>query len=127
MKMRLHRRNLVLSNLSAPSSRPVTPGRARSRRIRRWLRIGTLLSIIGIMRFARTVRTRWRPILRVLGVLLLVFSVVFGVMMPLAFVSGMVVLGLSAPGVLPWTAETAMVRMSARSRHSPSVTSQFPS
>jgi hypothetical protein len=33
--MRLHRRNLVLLNLSAPFGRPVTPGRPRSRRIRR--------------------------------------------------------------------------------------------
>jgi hypothetical protein len=119
MRMRLHRRNLVLFNLSAPASRPATPGRARSRRIRRWLRMGTLLSIIGIMRFARTARTRWRPIFRVLGMLLLVFSVVSGVMMPVAFVSGMLFLGLSAPGAISCTAETAMVRMLARSRHSP--------
>ena len=119
MRMRLHRRNLVLSSLSAQAGMAVTPRRARSRRIRRWLRIGTLLSVIGIMRFAQAVRTRWRPVVRVLGVLLLVLGVVFGVMTPVTFVSGMLILGLSAPGALPWTAETAIVRMSARSRHSP--------
>jgi hypothetical protein len=119
MRVRLHRRNLVLSNLSGQVGTSVASGRARSRRLRRWLRIGTLLSVIAIMRFARTARTRWRPIFRVLGGLLLVLGVVFGVMMPVAFVSGMLILGLSAPSALPWTAETAVVRMSVRSRHSP--------
>jgi hypothetical protein len=119
MRMRLRRRNLILSNLSVPAGRSVTPRRARSRPIRRWLRLGMLLSIIGIMRLARTVRTRWRPTFRVLGLLLLVLSVVFGVMMPVTFISAMLVLGLSAPPAMPWTAETAMARMSVRSRHSP--------
>ena len=111
MRTRLHRRNLVLS---APAGRPVTPRPARSRRFRRWLRTGTVLSIIGIMQLARTVRTRWRPIFRVAGFLFLALSVVSGVMMPVTFVSGMLLLGLSAPSALPWTAETAMVHMSAR-------------
>lgn len=71
------------------------------------------------MRFARTARTRWQLIFRVLGVLLLVLSVVFGVTVPVTFVSGMLILGLSAPAALPWAAETAMVRMSVRPRHRP--------
>jgi hypothetical protein len=35
----------------------------RTRRIRRWIRIGVLLTIIGLMRLARAVRPRWGPLL----------------------------------------------------------------
>jgi hypothetical protein len=58
----------------------------------------------------RMARTRGRLIFLVTGSLLMVISV----MLPsgaftVAFVSGMVVLGLSAPSALPWTPTTAMV------------------
>jgi hypothetical protein len=71
-----------------------------------------VLSVIGIRKFSRTVRTRWRPIFLVTGGLLLVS----GILLPstIAFVSRMLALGLSAPdvrarvGLLSPT--TAMVR-----------------
>ena len=77
--MRLHRRNVVIWSLSVDSA-----GRydartftrlARTRRIRRCVRTGALLTLIGLMRLARGVRSRWRPllpgaVLTVLGVLL---------------------------------------------------------
>jgi hypothetical protein len=59
-------------------------------------------------RLARTVRTRWRPIFLVTGALLMVVGVVLPGTM--AFVPGIVVLGLSAPDAPPLTPTTAMVR-----------------
>jgi hypothetical protein len=44
----------------------------RIRRIRRWLRIGALLSIIGVLRFARAMRAHWQPLFVLVGVLLVV-------------------------------------------------------
>jgi hypothetical protein len=37
--------------------------RARARRIRRFIRTGALLTVIGLMWLARAVRLRWRPLL----------------------------------------------------------------
>jgi hypothetical protein len=42
---------------------PVLRGSSGTRRIRRYLRIGGLLVILGLMRLARTVRCRWVPLL----------------------------------------------------------------
>ncbi len=88
MRLRPHRRNLVVWSPSAgPAGRYGAPRftrLARTRRIRRWIRTGALLAVIGLMRLARAVRTRWRPllagmVLTVVGVMLRsgVGSVVF--------------------------------------------------
>lgn len=67
MRLRARRRSLVVWS---PSGGPA--GRygafritrpARSRRIRRCIRAGALLTVIGLMRVARGVRPRWRPLL----------------------------------------------------------------
>lgn len=67
MRLRAHRRNVVLWSLSVgPADRygaPRLTRLARPRRIRRCIRTGALLTIIGLMRLARAVRPRWRPLL----------------------------------------------------------------
>ncbi len=67
MRLRPHRRNLVVWSPSAgPVGRYGVPGFtriARTRRIRRWIRTGGLLTVIGLIRLASAVRTRWRPLL----------------------------------------------------------------
>jgi hypothetical protein len=53
-----YRRNLVIWS---PGTGPVdcAPKFARGRRIRKCIRTGALLTVIGLMRAARIVRTRW--------------------------------------------------------------------
>ena len=67
MRLRADRRNRVMLSLSAdPASRHDAPGFTRlapTRRIRRCARTGALLTVIGLMRLARGVRSRWRPLL----------------------------------------------------------------
>jgi hypothetical protein len=67
MSLRPHRRNLVVWRQSAgPASRYGAPRftkLVRTRRIRRWIRTSTLLSVVGVMRLARAARARWRPLL----------------------------------------------------------------
>src|SRR5436190_424009 len=67
MRLRPHRRNLVVWSPSAgPVGRYGVPGFtriARTRRIRRWIRTGGLLTVIGLIRLASAARTRWRPLL----------------------------------------------------------------
>jgi hypothetical protein len=62
------------------SPRAITPGQyasltrtrpTRLRRIRRRLRIGALLTVIGVLRFARAMRARWEPLFLLTGVLLM--------------------------------------------------------
>jgi hypothetical protein len=64
MMLRLHRRNLVILSTSVgPADRyraPRLTRPARTRRIPRFIRSGALLVVIGLMRLARTVRTRWQ-------------------------------------------------------------------
>ena len=58
------RRNLVVWSQSGgtdPASRATRP--ARTRRIRRWIRIGMLLTLLGLSPLARAVRARWKPLL----------------------------------------------------------------
>jgi hypothetical protein len=59
----------------------------------------------------RMLRIRRRPIFLVTGLLLMVISVLLhsDVAFTVAFVSGMLVLGLGAPDPMPWTPTTAMV------------------
>ncbi len=59
----------------------------------------------------RMMRARGRLIFLVTGALLMVISVMLpsGVAFTVAFVSGMLVVGLSAPSPMPWTPTTAMV------------------
>src|SRR5579862_175364 len=79
MRLRSRRRNPVVWSLSAnPGGRYGDPRRtrpARSRRVRRSLRIGALFTVLGLMRLAGGARHRWRPVLAgavlvVVGVLL---------------------------------------------------------
>jgi hypothetical protein len=63
MRLRARRRSLVAGN---PAWRYGTTGLTRlapTGRIRRGLRIGALLTVIGLMRLARGVRPRWQPLL----------------------------------------------------------------
>jgi hypothetical protein len=89
MKMRSLRWNLVVWK---PSAGPADPFGAP-----------------GFTHVAWAVRVRWRPIFLVTGALLIVAALVLP--SAVAFVAGMLVLGLSAPDALPWTPTTAMVRM----------------
>jgi hypothetical protein len=79
MRLRRHRRNLVVWSQSAgPAGRygaPPFTGPARTRRIRRCLRTGVLLTILGLMPLAVAVRARWRPVLA--GVVLTAIGVMY--------------------------------------------------
>lgn len=79
MRLRPHRRNLVAWSRSAnPAGNYFDPRRVRpvrTRRIRRSLRTGVLITVIGMMGLARGARHRWRPllagtVLTVVGVML---------------------------------------------------------
>jgi len=60
------------------------------RRIRWWLRTGVLFTVIGVVWFARTARTRWEPVSILAGVLLMVVGYVTPVIG--AFFPGLLVL-----------------------------------
>ncbi|SRR5258708_6892852 len=64
MRLRPHRQNLVVWSPSAgPAARYGAPRFTplpRTRRIHRCIRTGALLTVIGLMRLARTVQTRWQ-------------------------------------------------------------------
>ena len=79
MRLRSHRRNLVAGSLSANPAdrygdpRPMRP--VRTRRIRKSLHTGVLITVIGLMRLVRGARHRWQPllagtVLTVVGVML---------------------------------------------------------
>ena len=66
MRRRAHRRvRMAWSRSVGPAYRYGTPGLARlprNRRLRRWVRTGALLTAIGLVRLARALRPRWRPL-----------------------------------------------------------------
>ena len=69
MRLRPHRRNLVVWSSSGVQGgswawRPARPRRAR------WRRTSVLLTVIGIVRLARTLRARWEPVSLGIGVAL---------------------------------------------------------
>jgi len=80
MTLRPHHRRLVIwSSSGVPGGRSGgarrSPGGTRptrAGRIRWWLRTGALLMVIGVLRLARTARTRWEPVFLSAGVLLMV-------------------------------------------------------
>src|ERR1700730_18108766 len=83
MRLRPHRRNLVVWSSSAVpagrsgarwSTRRTRPPRIR--RIRWWFRTGALLMTIGVLRLARTARVRWEPVSLLAGALLTVVGFV---------------------------------------------------
>lgn len=58
------RRNLVVWSQSGHTDRASRTTRpARTRRIRRWIRIGMLLTLLGLSPLLRAVRARWKPLL----------------------------------------------------------------
>ena len=75
MRPRPHRRILVARSPHAiAAGKRGSLGRVRPtriRRVRRGLRIGALLTVIGILRFARAIRARWEPLFLLGGVLLM--------------------------------------------------------
>jgi hypothetical protein len=80
MRLRAHRRSLVIwSHSAAPAGwyGAAGPARiARPARIRRGIRIGALLAVMGMMRLGRGARGRWRPLLA--GATLMTAGVVLG-------------------------------------------------
>ena len=75
MGLRSRRRTVVrtfwagwgVRSAAGRSGRPVRRGR-----LRWWLRVGALLTVIGLIRLARTARTRWPRILLLAGAVLTV-------------------------------------------------------
>ena len=76
MRLRAHRRKLMWGTSAGPADRygALRPARlAHTRRIRRWIRIGALLAVIGPVRLARDVPPHWQAALA--GVVLCVAGV----------------------------------------------------
>jgi hypothetical protein len=64
MRLRSRRRNLVVWSQSAGSADRCGDARVRrTRRFRRWIRIGMLLTVLGLLPLLRAVRARWKPLL----------------------------------------------------------------
>jgi hypothetical protein len=75
MALRPRRQNVVIwSSSGVPDTGSWAWRPARPRRIRWWLRTGTMLALIGLVRLARTTRTRWEPVSLVAGAALMVIG-----------------------------------------------------
>ena len=85
MRLRPRRGNVVVwSSSAAPRGSGAWPRRpARPRRIRRFLRIGALLAVIGVRWLAHGTRARWEPVSLGVGAAL----AVIGYVLPAAFVA----------------------------------------
>jgi len=73
MRLRPHRRNLVVWSSSGRYGAQTFTRLARTGRIRRCIRTGALLTVIGLMRLGRPEGTRWRSVLA--GVVLTVVGI----------------------------------------------------
>jgi hypothetical protein len=69
MRRQSHRRNLVVRGSRAdPPGWSCAPARlGRAGRVRRLIRTGALLAIIGLMHLARAAHPHWRPVLLLAG------------------------------------------------------------
>jgi hypothetical protein len=98
MRLRAHRRNLVVWSTSVTTvgryGFPALTRVARTKRIRRCIHTGLLLTIVGLMGLARALRPRW-PLL--VGVLLTVAGIVLRSSMWGAVLLPGLMLVLSAP------------------------------
>ena len=75
MGLRSRRRNPVVWTSSggpADLRRFGRPRLSRISRLRWWLRTGTLLAVIGVLRLARGMRARWEPVSLFAGLMLTV-------------------------------------------------------
>ena len=67
MRLRRHRRNLVVWTQSAGSANPYGgprgPRLARAKPVRRRIRTAAMLAIVALVPLTRAVRARWRPLL----------------------------------------------------------------
>jgi len=107
MRLRAHRRNLVVWGPSVGSAdRYGAPRLTRTRRIRRWIRTGALLMIIGLMGLAHAARPRWRPLLAVGA--LTGFGIVAAVVWGLVLLPGL--LFFVSAALVPATPETDRAR-----------------
>ena len=91
MRLRPRRGNLVVWSSSGVQGGSWAWRPARPRRIRRWLRTGVLLAVLGVLCLARGARARWEPVFLGVGAVLMVI----GFVVPAAFVAfllGMLVL-----------------------------------